>query len=369
MQRRAGGPCVAAGADGRASTVALGPPPAACREASRAAADAAVEATVDVDAGAAARPVRRMRAVLGTYVEIGVETPHGMPSAPAAAAAERALAAAWAVLDDAQRRWSAHEPGSELSLLNRAPGHRVPVSRATSRLLMLARALTRRSGGRFNCTVGGAQVQRGLLPAHGTAAARLLPIGCADDIELGPGWARLARPVWLTLDGLAKGWAVDRAVDALRRAGAAGGWVNAGGDVRAFGCALLALHRRAADGRVQPLGRLRDAAVATSAARRRPCADLPGWLADAGGAPVAPGVWSVLAPRAWLADALTKVAAASPTADAAAAVAALGGCLVDGLVDAPGDGPGGRADRPRHDVGAGGARAAVIGRAGDGVAA
>lgn len=134
--------------------------------------------------------------------------------------------------------------------------------------------------------------------------------------------------MWLTLDGLAKGWAVDRAVAALRRAGVPGGWVNAGGDVRVFGAATLDVSRRRADGSLQGLGRLREAAVATSAARAAPCADLPGWLADAQGAPVAPGLWTVLARQAWRADALTKVAAASAGDQAGAAVAALGGCLL-----------------------------------------
>ena len=35
--------------------------------------------------------------------------------------------------------------------------------------------------------------------------------------------------------GLAKGWAVDRALDVLRRSGLAGAMVNGGGDLAAFG--------------------------------------------------------------------------------------------------------------------------------------
>lgn len=133
--------------------------------------------------GHAAPTVRRMRAVLGTYVEIGIQAPAG-PGAERLAGP--ALDAAWAVLDDAQRRWSAQDAGSELSRLNRAAGARVGVSRATLRLLAVARALTRRSGSRFNCTVGGALVARGVLPAHGVAVQALQPAGRADDLEIGP---------------------------------------------------------------------------------------------------------------------------------------------------------------------------------------
>jgi len=265
--------------------------------------------------------LRRMRPALGTFVEVGAE------DAPPAA-----LDAAFRAIDAAQARWSFQDPASELSRLNAAPGRAVAVSPSTLRLLALARALMRASGGLFDPTLGGELVARGALPDHGGPAP--LPRGTADDIELGAGWARLARPVRLTLDGIAKGWAVDRAIGALRRAGAGGGWVNAGGDLRVFGSAALAVQRREFDGSLRPLGTLRGGALASS---RAAPADapfdpaFPALLCAPAGAPVHAGVWSVLAATAARADALTKVAAACAPAVRADTIARLGGHLVDSL--------------------------------------
>lgn len=259
-------------------------------------------------------PLRRMRPALGTFVEIGVE---GGPAG--------ALDAAFAAIDDAQARWSFQDPDSELSRLNRRPGTRVDVGAGTLRLLAFARAVARASGGLFDPTVGGELVLRKVLPDHGGPAP--LARGCADDIELGDGWARLRRPVRVTLDGVAKGWAVDRAAGALRRAGAAGGWVNAGGDLRVFGTAALDVQRREADGSLRPLGTLRSGALATSRSGA-PDPDFPAVLLAPHDAPAQQGIWSVLATSAARADALTKVAAAAGVAARGALLARLGGRLV-----------------------------------------
>ncbi len=260
-----------------------------------------------------------MRPGLGTYVEVWARGP----------AASAALDAAFASLAQAQACWSFHDAGSELSRLNAQPGHRVRLSPLTLRLLRAARALTRASGGAFDCTVGGILVEDGILPDHGGRAA--LPRGGADDIEIGGAWARLRRPVRLTLDGIAKGFAVDVALRALRSHGAVAGWINAGGDLRVFGDVALPVQRRELDGRLTPLGALRNAALASSRSASGPHADresFPGHLIGQAGQMPAPGVWSVLARSAWRADALTKVAANFPAHERARRVRQLGGCLL-----------------------------------------
>lgn len=251
--------------------------------------------------------VRRMRPLLGTFVEACA---HG----PAAAAA---VDAALRSIEDAQRRWSLQDEASELSALNRSPGERLSLCVQTLRLLRLARALQKRSGGRFDCTLGG-QLR--------DAAGRWLPRGTPDDLDIGPTWARLRRPVRITLDGIAKGFGVDRALAAMRSAGATAGWVNAGGDLRVYGDLALPVHRREADGSLTPLGLLRNAALASSGVLDDPrfCAEI--FAPD--GRPPPPGVWSVLASSAWRADALTKVAATAPAERRAGLVAELGGRLL-----------------------------------------
>src|SRR5262249_52482776 len=49
------------------------------------------------------------------------------------------------------------------------------------------------------------------------------------------GQVRFRRPLWIDLSGIAKGYAVDRAIDVLRAAGADQVSVNAGGDLRVSG--------------------------------------------------------------------------------------------------------------------------------------
>lgn len=262
---------------------------------------------------------RRMRPLLGTYVEI----------AASGDAAGVALEAAFGVIEQAASLWSFQDGDSEISRLNRQPGRRVDLSRSTVHLLRRARATMRASAGAFDCTVGGLLVGEGALPDHGGLAP--LPGGEPEDLEIGPGWGRLRRPVRLTLDGIAKGFAVDLAVAAMRRQGAVCGWVNAGGDLRSFGPHSLPVHRREANGSLRAVGGLRDAAMATSAVfgagtRGAECA--PGRIVCRQGAP-AQGVWTVLARSAWRADALAKVAACTPPGQRVAVVQRLGGHLVE----------------------------------------
>lgn len=258
--------------------------------------------------------VRRMRPALGTFVEVAVsdtDTTHGID-------------VAFSSLAQAEALWSFQDPASELSRLNASHGEWVPVHTATGRLLRLARALMLSSGGYFDFTVGGLLVQRGSLPDHGGAPC--LARGTPHDLELMHGAARLRRPLRLTLDGIAKGYAIDLAAAAMRRAGARSGWINAGGDLLAFGDVQLPVVRRELDGTVLACGVLRNAAFASSRVNQ----GQDGFPADIIGSDFRTpsiGVWSVIARHAWRADALTKVAATASDAERTLLVAQLGGQL------------------------------------------
>jgi thiamine biosynthesis lipoprotein len=257
---------------------------------------------------------RAMRPLLGTFIEIGTS------------ASRSTLPEAFAAIEAVQRSLSFHDPDSELSRLNRSRGSPVPMSPLARRVLRLARAMMIASSGLFDCTLGGMLVRRGHLPCHTETA--FLDCGAAEDIQIGGGEVRLRRHVLITLDGIAKGYAVDCAVHALRAAGARSGWVNAGGDVRAFGDCSLAVQRREADGSLRALGTLHDAAIATSSAGCRPDPSFPALLLRADGRGAGGGVVSVLAHHAWRADALTKVAAFAPRQIRDVALSKLGGRLV-----------------------------------------
>jgi thiamine biosynthesis lipoprotein len=138
------------------------------------------------------------------------------------------------------------------------------------------------------------------VPADGVAPGTL-PF--EDAFVLRGSELRLRAPVWLDLGGIAKGYAVDRAVAALRRAGLAAGAVNAGGDLRVFGAQEETVFVRSPfdAGALWPVAALRDAACATSAS---------GAVAARGARGVraaAPRSVTVFAPTACAADALTKV--------------------------------------------------------------
>jgi thiamine biosynthesis lipoprotein len=259
-----------------------------------------------------------MQPWLGTFVEVGVD---------AGRSADAAIDAAFGAIAEVHRLLSFQDADSDLSRLNRAGGRPVRVHRISSVALRLARAFMHASAGRFDCTVGGALERLGALPVHDGEAA--LEHGEAGDIALlRDGSVRLRRPVHVTLDGIAKGFAVDRAVRVLVGTGAGAGWVNAGGDLRVFGAVALPLALRDEEGGYRMAGRLRDCAVATSVTRVAPDAGYPAHIVSTMGDPVATGAWTVSAREAWRADALTKVAASWPAAGRVAAVRRLGGELI-----------------------------------------
>jgi FAD:protein FMN transferase len=263
--------------------------------------------------------VRRMRPLLGTYVEIGADGP--------GAVTQRAVNEAFSVIETIHASLSFQDPHSELSRLNQAPGQWVPMSRIGLQVLKLARAIGVASGERFNCTVGGQMVRWGALPDHNKDDR--VDIGNAQDIEIRWSTARLRRAVLVTLDGIAKGFAVDRAIATLIRNGASSGWVNAGGDLRVYGDKRLKIMRRELDGSLQPLGYLQNGALASSFAGGQGAKDLPGRIAGSAAKSAGPGtVISVMANSAWRADALTKVAAAIAVTERSTLVSRLGGTVV-----------------------------------------
>jgi thiamine biosynthesis lipoprotein len=139
----------------------------------------------------------------------------------------------------------------------------------------------------------------------------------------------LKRPVLITLDGIAKGFAVDGAIKILKYHGISGGWVNAGGDLRVFGSVQLPVQRRGLQGEFTDLGIFRNLALATSTRTLNRDPRFPGIILgseeDFSGADT---ICTVSAPSAWLADALTKVAVLTPAILRHSMIAKLGGIQI-----------------------------------------
>ncbi|MBS0319077.1 MAG: FAD:protein FMN transferase [Proteobacteria bacterium] len=223
--------------------------------------------------------LRRARPLLGTLVDVGVVAHDGD------AAAQAAVDAAFAAVARVGRAMSRQRPASDLSRLNAATaGTWTPLTADTRSVLARAAELHAATAGAFDVSGGTGCGSPGF--ALGTTG----------------GW-RTQAGVVLSLDGIAKGHAVDCAVIALQAHGCAAGWVNAGGDLRAFGAVTVPVTLRiGARARVVDV---HDAALATSdfgrARTQRGAQRVQRRRDDYTGA-------TVLARECIVADALTKVA-------------------------------------------------------------
>lgn len=255
--------------------------------------------------------LRRAQPWLGTLV--GIEAA-GLPAAPLARAVECAFAAVARV----HRAMSFHDPDSELSRLNRhAHGGPVQVSGHLRRVLRAAVRMSTITGGLFDVTVAPTLIRWGYLPGTtGAAAAQ----GSWRDIGVhGDGTVTFTRPLRIDLGGIAKGYAVDLAIAALRRAGVPSASVNAGGDLRFYGGQPRQIGVRDPAGGLRLLAPMVHGAIATTCVadtRRRRGADWRSPLVDPRSARAfarADSI-SVLARTCVAADALTKPVALDPAA-------------------------------------------------------
>jgi len=262
--------------------------------------------------------VRRARIALGTLVEMRVE---GLPERDAT----RAIDAAFAEVLAVHRHMSFHAPDSDLARLHAtAPGAAVSVDARTFAVLAIAQDVAAASQGVFDVSVGAKLVRLGLLPKP---RSEFRPETAATwrDIELlSADRVRLRRPLWIDLGGIAKGFAVDRAIDTLTRNGATHAAVNAGGDMRMHGSRAEPVFLRIGSGVPRlPALELANAAIATSArdadSAIRPHLHGRTRIPVSGGACV-----SVIAARCVVADALTKVVLAGDAALSAGVLAAFG---------------------------------------------
>ncbi|MBI1365805.1 MAG: FAD:protein FMN transferase [Alphaproteobacteria bacterium] len=251
--------------------------------------------------------VKRSRPLLGAFVTARVD---GL----SIARAHQAIDAAFASIAATHGAMSFQEAESDVSRLNRS-AHIGPVRvrRETYAVLARARLISSVTAGAFDITVAPSLVERGLLPRPEGAPE---PDKRADwrDIELLPGrFVRFRRPLWIDLGGVAKGYAVDRAMEALLKFAPAQACVNAGGDLRVAGGASerVALNAGYVEDGI-PTMELTNGAIASSA--------------DAGsGAHVDPIICRAISPKRFVsvvashcidADALTKVVMARGLASA-----------------------------------------------------
>ena len=177
------------------------------------------------------------RGIMGTRCALAAVVAGGDPRR-----GEEALAAAEAELRRLEGLLSTWIEASEVSALNRAEaGVEVPLSSDSRAVLRRARELWRITSGAFDITAGP------LIEGWRRAAeeGRLPSLEELEELRGASGWQELEltelgavksrSSLRVDVDGIAKGYAIDLALAAMRRAGAAGGMVEVGGDLRVFG--------------------------------------------------------------------------------------------------------------------------------------
>ncbi len=178
--------------------------------------------------------VRQSRLAMGTLVNLTVMA-HDRP------AAEEAIEAVWRRIEDLETKLSPYRPDSEISKLNKLG----ELGNASDDLLAVVRQSLRigqLGGGAFDVTIlplvklfKECKDRNDSIPSQ-AAVRETLQLVDYTKLRVDGGRIWFERPgMAITVDGIGKGYAVDQAVEVLKRAGFENVLVNAGGDLAVAG--------------------------------------------------------------------------------------------------------------------------------------
>jgi len=180
---------------------------------------------------------RGYRLVMGTFARI-------VAIAADSTIVDKAIEAALSEIQSVDTLMSDYKSDSEISRVNRDGFIRaVAVSEPTYEVLKRSVEFSKLTGGAFDITVGPlvdlwhSAKKKNTVPSKEELAAAKAKVGfeklILDDQQQ---TARFAvEGMRLDLGGIAKGYAVDKAIEAMQKAGVVGGMVDIGGDLRCFG--------------------------------------------------------------------------------------------------------------------------------------
>jgi thiamine biosynthesis lipoprotein len=162
--------------------------------------------------------------------------------APGPAEATEMVSAAIARIRAVERRMSTYRPNSEISQLNaRGAVEPVNLSPLTLEVLKEAGRFHQITGGTFDPTYAPLRTlwrtaqERQEVPTDAEVEAALSRVG-NDGLIIEDGAARFdTAGMEVDLGGIAKGFAIDRAIEALSESGALSALVDIGGDIRVLG--------------------------------------------------------------------------------------------------------------------------------------
>lgn len=184
--------------------------------------------------GGSDQPVRRTQFIMGTLVEITVS--HSDPEV-----IQTVTTKAFNEMQRIEGLMSTYIPDSEVSRINRAAGKKaVPVSPEVEEVIREGIFWSEQSNGAFDITVEPLvqlwdfDGEKEFIPVESTIRKTASLVNYRN-IEIEEHTVRLKnRGMAINVGGLAKGYAVDRAISILRSK-VSSGIVNAGGDLYAFG--------------------------------------------------------------------------------------------------------------------------------------
>jgi len=184
---------------------------------------------VDVDSG--------HRLVMGTFARI-------VAVAADSETAERCIETAFAEITRVDKLMSDYKSDSEISQVNRDGFKRaVKVSKSTYEVLQRSVEFSKLTDGAFDVTVGPlvdlwrSAGRTNSVPGNNELNAARSRVGY-EKLTLDANKMSVRFTVdgmRLDLGGIAKGYAVDKAIEAMQKCGATGGMVDIGGDIRCFG--------------------------------------------------------------------------------------------------------------------------------------
>ena len=204
--------------------------------------------------------MKRCRPLLGTYVEISISD-SGCRDFD-----EKVINEAFNEIELVQDLMSFHDPESDLSKINaQAIYGPVRVHPWTYEVLSFAKELSIESSGAFNCAIAQDLQAWGKLPRFEIEAQNYESNLSALRL-IGRNIVLFDQPLKIDLGGIAKGFAVDVALDVLRDYDVKSGLINAGGDIGIIGDESHPIYLRdpADPKKVQLLGNLSEGAMATS---------------------------------------------------------------------------------------------------------
>jgi len=178
-----------------------------------------------------------MRLVMGTFAHI-------IAVAPDSNTANKCIETAFEKIGEIEELASFHSTTSEIAQINRSAYEApVKVSESIFEVLQKAVEFSELSNGAFDITVGPLvelwrlSREANSVPSDNELADARSRVGykklILDANQLSVQFA--AEGMKVDLGGIAKGYAIDKAVEAMQNCGAAGGMVDIGGDIRCFG--------------------------------------------------------------------------------------------------------------------------------------